>query len=290
MILWLIDPIEKLPLVRDSSLFLAYLHNKMGYKNFFTHELRLNKNKVECDAFQMAISLDENVFESISVKNKTPARTFDITRFKTLFFRLEPPVDEKYGLQAQLAMFHPNVLNSPIALQVYSEKFLPLYFKKGIPTYTHLEAAPSDGVLKPLYSFGGKGVEKVQKNQALKKEALFQPFLPEIMNGERRYFTVGTEVFGEVLKIPHKDDFRCSTVFGASKIRRKIDPKFYKICKDLAKKLTKIGIQLSVIDFIGKDIVEINITCPGFWNYWYTQANDKERLSLQKAFKKINPK
>src|SRR5690606_5468989 len=125
----------------------------------------------------------------------------DLSSFDVVMNRKEPPVNEEYLLQCQLLMFHPTVLNSPLALQAYNEKLLPLYFHVGIPTSVGLEVAPRDGIIKPLNLFGGKGVEKIAKDTPM-KGGMFQNFLPDITQGEVRYLTVGEEVFGEVLKIP----------------------------------------------------------------------------------------
>lgn len=281
MILWVIDRIEKLHTEKDSTFFLAHLYQKQGIECRFTYEVRLNKNVAECDSFELDIVMDEKTFVQNKVTRKGDAKTTRLLDYKTVFNRLEPPVDERYMLQAKLMMLHPRVINSPVAVQAYSEKLIPIYFGEGIESSTHLEVASHEGVIKPLDGFGGTGVAKIKKGEKIPQGSILQPYNEDIEKGEKRYFVVGNEVFGELLKSKPANDFRTNSVYGSTLTYVTPDEGLLERTREVAKKLNAIGVQLAVVDFIGTQIVEINITCPSLWNRIYAGMDDGMRMRLE---------
>ena len=286
MLLWLVDSLDKLHLERDSTFFLAHLYEQLGFDCYFTFEINLIGNQATCETSKIDFAPDETTYLQNKVEMGKSFGTKKLLDFAVVFNRLEPPVDVHYLLQAKLLMLHPRVLNSPVAVQAYSEKLLPLYFNEGIEsTLVNGAAAPMDGVVKPLDGFGGQGVQLVKKGDVVAPYSLVQPFNPAIAQGEHRYFVLGAQVFGELLKSKPANDFRTNSVYGGKLSYEPPNPALLARVQKLAPQLNAIGIHIAVVDFIGPDIVEINITCPSLWNRIYPGMKEEERERMREAMR-----
>jgi glutathione synthase len=287
MLLWLIDPLSNLKLEKDSTIFLAFLAHKAGAKNLFTNEIYLENSALKCRAFELTISVNENEFPGNTVKTSSESKVISLDTVDVVMNRLEPPIDDNYLLQCKLLTLHPKVVNSPVALQAYSEKLLPLQFDKGIPSSIGLKAAPAAGIIKPMNVFGGTGVMKVAQGDQIECGNMFQPFREVIAKGEKRYFILGDKVFGEILKVPAANDFRSNSMHGSTLSYVQPDKKLLQRTQHLVPKLNAIGIRIAVVDYVGDEIIEINFTCPSLWNLLYKHLNENERKLFAETLKTI---
>jgi glutathione synthase len=284
-ILWVIDPIEKLKPHKDSTVFFISQSHLLGFENYVTSSLHLVESRATCTVQKVdSIHLDSTSYPATAFNwTLGPLDSDYISAFDVVLQRREPPVDDSYTLDCKILMNHPRVLNSPVTLQAFTEKLLPVYLGLSIPTYLGAQTAPLDGVAKPLHMFGGDAVRKVKSGELLTNE-LFQPFVPEIAKGESRYLLLGDQLFGEILKTPAANEFRSNSAFGAQISLLPSQPVRESLARAIVPKLNAIGIFIAAIDFIGERIVEINITCPTLFSFYFAHTNETERTRMKRAF------
>jgi glutathione synthase len=287
-LLWVLDSVEKLKPQKDSTVFFISQSHLQGFDNYVTSSLSMADSRGICVAQKVnSIALDSSSYPAANFSwSLAPAAPEALSAFDAVFQRREPPVDDSYALECKILMTHPRVLNSPVTLQAFTEKLLPVYLGLSIPTYLGAQTAPLDGVAKPLHMFGGDAVRKVQRGAGLSNE-LFQPFVPEIANGESRYLLLGDQLFGEILKTPAANEFRSNSAFGAQITLVPVHAERERIARSIVPKLNVIGVHIAAIDFIGERIVEINITCPTLYSFFYAHAASTERACMTAAFTKL---
>lgn len=278
------DPVEKLKHQKDSTVFFISQSQHLGFKNFVTSSLTLVDSRSVCAAQRVSeVQLEASTYPASSFEWRLePLLEQPLTYFDVIFQRREPPVDESYTQECKILMTHPRVLNSAVTLQAFAEKMLPIYLGHSIPTSLGLKKAPTDGVAKPMNLFGGASVRKVKAGEALDQE-LFQPFVPEIAQGESRYLLLGDQLFGEVLKTPASNEFRSNSAFGAKISLSAENPARRAIAQSLVERLNAIGVHMAALDFIGDRLVEINITCPTLFSFYFANASESERKRMQQS-------
>ena len=129
-------------------------------------------------------------------------------------------------------------------------------------------------ILKPLDSFGGKGVfflREGDKNLNVILESLTlngkrfvmgQKYLPQVKDGDKRILILNGKPIGAFKRIPPEDDHRANFHVGGSFEKADITGKDREICSILSKKLVADGLYFTGIDIIGDKVTEINVTSP----------------------------
>jgi glutathione synthase len=291
--LFLIDPIEKLTVKKDSSLFWAITLQKMGHEVylFFRKDLYVTNldHTPEFEVTEFEGKLEASLYvDHISLLGKTKVTLHpkDI-----LHMRIDPPFNDQYLHTLWLLHYWENrgqkITNSPKGIFLNQEKLTA--YQKGrmaIPSYvgqmgksamTFLEEIKSQGykefILKPLNSFSGIGVFKFslldnfsefpQFKKNMDEIFVLQPFLSSIYQGEiRTIYWKGSEI-GTILKKPKPGSFLANVAQGGNFELCKLDPVAKKSCDEVALELAKDGVDLIAYDVLDGKISEINITCPG---------------------------
>ncbi len=261
--LWVLaDPLEKLKLGRDSTLF--WLSLMKNQKIFWIESLGTEGVKFS----EFAIFYSQYNFESEPEIILGPPQECSWAQMAgKLLFRLDPPVDARYRIAASLlAIAAPpglQVINNPLTAVALSEKLLPLLGKDEIPFRLQGSAQKGD-VLKSVWGFGGADVRRVsEETHVIAEGELSQEFDPEISQGERRLYYVNSSLHGVLEKTPSPNEFRSNYQWGAKLLLKKATAFEIRKTRFYQKWLRARGIQLATVDFIGKRIVEVNITCPG---------------------------
>jgi len=156
-------------------------------------------------------------------------------------------------------------------------------------------------IIKPLYSNGGEGIEKLDSNlmrsktlinSLLKKYQMpivVQKFIKDISSGDRRIILIDGEYAGSVARIPAKNSIKAN--FHAGGVAKKTGLVFRdkQICKTLSPYLKKNGLFFVGIDVIGNYLTEINITSPtGIQEINRLNKTNLEKLFWDKVEKKLN--
>ena len=130
-------------------------------------------------------------------------------------------------------------------------------------------------ICKPLYQFGGHGIELYDLEDAslLKKRwpklirqyqapMMLQKFLPEITQGDKRVILLNGEVLTMLNRIPKPGMVKANVASGGTAVKTTLNDGDLKIIKTIRPFLQDNMIMLAGIDIIGSYLTEINITSP----------------------------
>jgi glutathione synthase len=137
-------------------------------------------------------------------------------------------------------------------------------------------------VVKPLRSFGGRGVIKVSSkdpenlNSLLnfylrsdepyprREPIMVQEYLDAVRTeGEVRIMMLNGQYLGSYRRVPHEQEFRANIYAGGSALAHQMSPAEEHICSLISDRLVKDGLYFVGIDVIGGKLVEINCVSPG---------------------------
>jgi len=294
-ILFLIDPLEKLNIKKDSSIFWAISLKKLGHevflifvKDFYVQNTTTNLSFKVYD-FEGRITSDLYIDHLTVVETKR----VDVGPGDTILMRLDPPFNEAYLHALWLLEFCAGkgitISNSAKGILQHQEKLaaykLPL--QETIPSFVGLlgddslnylnklmEEGYKEFIIKPLNSFSGIGVFKFSssenfteylhsKRAIIKDYFVLQPFMEKIYEGEIRSIYWRGQEIGSILKKPKEGTFLANIAQGGkfSKIHLPIATDI--ACTKIAKELLKDGIDLIAYDILDGKISEVNVTCPG---------------------------
>lgn len=305
--LFIIDPISALNLRMDTSLRLAWhlqTTTKHSVMACTPRDLQwiIGAKTATALAAPLLFSLTP---ESASLGM---AREMPLSDFAIIYMRKDPPCDLNYlstTWMLQSAGRTTKLVNEPRALQSLNEKMATFLFPdESIPACVSASPAalcsfaaqyPGELIAKPLDLFGGRGIERLSKDQLDQPESclqtmeritesgqtvrILQPFRSAVAQGEiRAFYGFGQEI-AWCLKIPKEGGFLANTAAGArlepyqpsSALKRKIDR--------VAAELLALGAYFVGFDIIAEEISEINLTSPRL-----LYANTKQR---DEAFAKL---
>ncbi|MFT6069904.1 MAG: glutathione synthase [Bacteriovoracaceae bacterium] len=292
-----IDPLEKLTIKKDSTLFFAHTLKEQGHEVFMLFEKDfhfINRGKAELNCYPFESSMVENSFYVKEFKLGEALR-LDINQNDILHMRLDPPFDTRYlrylwMLKAMRTAVGVKVLNNPDGILLYNEKLAALEKPSSLETFVGSGAIDfvkfierlksqniTSAILKPLDLYQGIGVEKIElktdindlKEHFLKRASEFkgpviiQPFDEKVIEGEiRSIFFKGVEI-GSIVKVPPKGSFLANIAQGATYSVAELNPVQKKNCAVLCEELSRVGADWLAFDILGDNISEVNVTCPG---------------------------
>jgi glutathione synthase/RimK-type ligase-like ATP-grasp enzyme len=141
-----------------------------------------------------------------------------------------------------------------------------------VTTASDLDAAlaglPEEVVVKPLVGCGGKGVLRlprsvaaVQAALAPGQEYLLQPFLPEILAGEKSLYFFAKQYRYAAIKRPKPGEFRGNEEYADSE-RYEPTPEEIAIASDAIRRFGSPSL-IERVDMCGRHVIEMTIECPG---------------------------
>ncbi len=286
--LFVIDPLPSLNPVLDSSLRMMQALAKRGHLVYVCEQksLRWSNRDATAAASTQAVTFGAGA----SDWQAGPAGVSLLSDFNAIHMRKDPPYDMDYIATTWLleTAGQARIYNSPEALRRFNEKLAILLFPKetrpalasadpdALWTFAQKEAR-GDAILKPLTLFGGRGVIRLQLQDAspevimktLQEETaggtalrLIQPFDTAIFAGEVRAFTAFGKAVGWCLKKPADGQFLANTRAGAVITAYQPTPVEVARVESVAKTLLKDGVTFIGFDLIGGYVSEINITSP----------------------------
>jgi len=136
-------------------------------------------------------------------------------------------------------------------------------------------------VMKPLRSFGGRGVIKVSakdpenlnslinyylgtNDYARREPIMVQEYLEAVRTeGDVRIMLLNGKFIGSMRRMPHGADFRANICAGGTALSHQMNPSEEKICALIGDRLIRDGLYFVGVDVIGGKLVEINCVSPG---------------------------
>jgi len=295
------DNIEHIDINFDSSFLIGMEAQKRGYEIFYynPHNLFYNEGLVQAYGFQIElIENSENHFKYL-----TKEMLFNLSDFKLIFIRQDPPFDMNYITSTYLLEYLPPtsiVINNPTSIRNFSEKISSFQFKEFMPPTIVSQNREilldflfkhKDIITKPLYGNGGEGIfrSKIEDNELmgvksddkiLDEPLMAQKYIPEISEGDRRIILIDGEYVGSVARMPMKNSIKAN--FHAGGIAKKIGliRRDKEICSSLSQVLKENHLFFVGIDIIGDYLTEINVTSPT----GIKQINALNNVNLEKIF------
>ena len=280
--LFIIDPIESLNKIKDSSLLLMKECLRRNIEVHFSeiNQFSIDEGKVNIHS-QKILSLEKGIKYQDTELNLS-------SFFKKIFIRKDPPFDDDY-LNLTYLLDHAvqegtDVINNPSSIRNHNEKLSILNFQEIIPP-TIVTSTASDVVnflkihkkivLKPVNGMAGNGIFVIDEldkniNSILEtstvndtKVMMAQKYIPDITEGDKRIIIIKGEPLPFCLaRIPDGKDFRANLAKGGTGIAKKLTADDIKIVNVIKKYLVKSKLDFVGIDVIGKYLTEINVTSP----------------------------
>ena len=276
------DHIETLSISGDTTFALCLEAQKRGHKIFhYTPDKLTYKNGKTLSLVEpLQVMDDEDNHFTLGKPFETDFLDIDF-----VLMRQEPPFNMNYITYTHLLEHLPKntrIINNPISVRNAPEKLLVTFFEDLMPetlisldvdAILNFQKIHKDIVLKPLYGKGGEGIIRLQNSEDIfikierfikdqEEPIMVQPFLPEVENGDKRIILLNGEPVGCLNRIPAKGEFRSNLGVGGIPKLSELTQSDMKICKTIKPVLQEMNLVFVGIDVIGKDLTEINVTCP----------------------------
>jgi glutathione synthase len=235
------------------------------------------------------ISYDDSFFSESTEKK-------EIVDFDVIILRIPRPVSDSF--LDFLHVSHPNCIfiNDPIGIKESSNKLFLLQIPDLCPPIKHCQSVEDiydfssrfPIVLKPLRSYGGKGIVKVHgkrvnngnqsmsldhfleenQDELTKNGYLAMKYLHNVSLGDKRIIVANGTILASSLRMPAENSWICNVAQGGSSQKTTISKEEYQIIEILNPILIKRGIVLYGLDTLvndeGKRVVsEINTLSVG---------------------------
>jgi glutathione synthase len=311
--LFIIDPIQHLDPSRDSSVALMQAAQRVGDRVWICGIADLAAVAAPAASSSGTLHTVVAMARPVALEPMQPqpdgwdvptpwfhagtAEPAELERFRCVWMRKDPPVDEAYLYATHLLDLAVargvRVLNRPAALRSWNEKLAALRFSalmaptlvsSRVTLLARFAAEQGEVVIKPLGGRAGQGVvfaaagtpglaallELVTAREQL--PVMAQAFLPGVEQGDKRILLVDGEPLGAVNRVPRGGEFRSNLALGGSPQATELTPAEQQICAELAPALRQEGLFFVGIDVIDGHLSEINVTSP-------TGVREVERLS-----------
>ena len=280
------DPLEMINVAGDSSFALMLAAQARGHSVFHYDVKSLAYDCGRLTAWAAPVVVQRETGNHYSAEE---SRQIDLVRdVDVVLMRQDPPFDLSYITATHLLERLEGqtlVVNDPASVRNAPEKVFVLDFAHFMPPTMiarRIEDVrafharyPGDLVMKPLHGNGGKAVIRIPADgsnlgalielfdNAWIEPHMFQPFLPEISEGDKRIVLVDGEIAGAINRRPGAGEFRSNLAAGGYAEPTTLNAREEEICAAMGPELKKRGLVFVGIDVIGgKWLTEINVTSP----------------------------
>jgi glutathione synthase len=261
-----------------NSLILIAEANSRGHSvfHYLPESLSIDNAAVYAEAASVSVDLSQKEYYRLGDYSKV-----DLTKFDVVFMRQHPPFDINYitatfilDKLTEQGVFVTNnpfwIRNTPEKLSIYDfkEYMPPTLVSQNLKFIKEFLEQHKDIIIKPLHDYFGNGIVRTSSMDEVKKQMehykqplMFQSFLQEIKDGNKRIVLFDGEIIGGRRTIPKSGEFNTHQNGRDSSY----NPNEYEIalCRTVGKVLKNRGIDFAGLDIIGKFLVEINVTCVG---------------------------
>jgi glutathione synthase len=280
------DPLESINIAGDSSFALIEAAQKRGHACFHYDVKTLAYDSGRLTAWAAPVTVRRVTGDHFAMDDH---RRIDLVDdVDVVLMRQDPPFDLSYITATHLLERLEGstlVVNDPASVRNAPEKVFVLDFAHFMPPTLiarRIEDVrdfharhPGDLVMKPLHGNGGKAVVRIPADgsnlgalielfdNAWVEPHMFQPFLPEISEGDKRIVLVDGVIAGAINRRPGEGEFRSNLAAGGYAEPTTLNAREEEICAALGPALKERGLVFVGIDVIGgKWLTEINVTSP----------------------------
>ena len=297
-IAFLRDPMKDIDPNTETTLLLMYECYRRGHQVFFLEFFDLyirdsrvmgRMHEIVADPGLDLLAYWRRAIECVEIEKLVFE---DVGGLDVLFLRSPPPL--QYDVMQLLSSVEEQVfiVNSLRGQLLGSSKLYTLNFQDVIAK-SHVSRDPvrlrkviddfgGAMVMKPLRSFGGRGVIKVSSkdpenlNSLLnfylrsdrpyprREPIMVQEYLEAVhTEGDVRIMMLNGKYLGSYRRVPQDNEFRANICAGGSAVAHQMSPAEEHICALIGDRLVKDGLYFVGIDVIGGKLVEINCVSPG---------------------------
>lgn len=280
------DPLETINIAGDSSFALMEAAQARGHTVYHYDVKTLAYDCGRLTAWAAPVKVQRVSGDHFSFDGH---RKIDLVAdVDVVLMRQDPPFDLSYITATHLLERLEGqtlVVNDPASVRNAPEKVFVLDFAHFMPPTLiarRIEDVrefharyPGDLVMKPLHGNGGKAVVRIPADgsnlgallelfdNAWVEPHMFQPFLPEISEGDKRIVLIDGEIAGAINRRPGEGEFRSNLAAGGYAEPTTLNAREEEICAALGPALKERGLIFVGIDVIGgKWLTEINVTSP----------------------------
>ncbi len=281
--LFLMDPLETIKMEKDTSFVLMLGAHKKKHQIFFLPEGSIHSvnNRFQFSVTSVKPQLNKKAPFLIGEHRVLNDRDVD-----AIFIRTDPPFAEEYLLHTWLLDRLPShifLINRPSGIRTVNEKIWGSQFQNFIPKtcisrskeiLLNFISNQKDVIAKPVNSFGGQSVFRVRQGdtntnviletltQSYNKTIILQEYLADSNKGDKRILLLNGEPLGALLRVHGKDDHRNNLFAGGKAKKTNITKKELLIIAHLKPLLRELGLFFVGLDFIGDQLIEVNVTSP----------------------------
>lgn len=297
-IAFLMDPLEAIDPLHETTSHLMYACNQRGHTLFFLepHDLYIRKNTIAARMRDVTVAANQSMkryWTTVIRCLRQDARIYEsVAELDALFLRKNPPV-----VRQSLEFLEPVseqvfIINSTRGQLLASRMLYTLHFSDLIPE-THISRDPTrlrrviddfggTVVVKPLEHYGGEGVIKVSAHDPDNLNSLIhyyvkasesypnreaivvQEYLDEVKDqGVVRVLLLNGEILGAMKSQPKQDDFRTNAHWLSEARAHTMTLEERRTCRAMQARLIADGLFFVGIDLIGGKLVGIDCINPG---------------------------
>ena len=280
------DPLETINIVGDSSFALMLAAQARGHSVYHYDVSSLAYDCGRLTAWAAPVKVQRDPGNHFAADER---RQIDlVVDVDVVLMRQDPPFDLSYITATHLLerlAGETLVVNDPASVRDAPEKVFVLDFARFMPPTLiarRIEDVrafharyPGDLVMKPLHGNGGKAVVRIPADgsnlgalielfdSAWVEPHMFQPFLPEISEGDKRIVLIDGAIAGAINRRPGAGEFRSNLAAGGYAEPTTLNAREEEICAAMGPELKRRGLVFVGIDVIGgKWLTEINVTSP----------------------------
>ena len=280
------DPLQSININGDSSFALMLAAQARGHSLFHYDVKSLAYDCGRLTTWAAPVTVQRELGNHYAADEY---RQIDLVKdVDVVLMRQDPPFDLSYITATHLLERLEGqtlVVNDPASVRNAPEKVFVLDFAHFMPPTLiarRIEDVrafharyPGDLVMKPLHGNGGKAVIRIPADgsnlgalielfdNAWVEPHMFQPFLEEISEGDKRIVLVDGEIAGAINRRPGEGEFRSNLAQGGYAEATTLTAREEEICAAMGPELRKRGLVFVGIDVIGgKWLTEINVTSP----------------------------
>lgn len=279
------DPIDSINIKKDTSFGMLLQAQARGYDIFYMElaDLYFDQGKPMAQMRSLSVQPDPSDWFTLGEVETTFLGDLDV-----LLMRKDPPVDNEFIYATHMFDLAEKagtlIVNKAQSLRDFNEKLFTSWFPDLIPPtlvtsnsslIRQFQQTHGDIICKPLDGMGGTSIFRVKPDgnnlgvimetltEYGKRYAMFQKYMPEIKDGDKRILIIDGEVVPYCLaRLPQKGETRGNIAAGGKGRPQPISESDRAIAEQIAPTLVEHGLIFVGLDVIGDKVTEINVTSP----------------------------
>lgn len=279
------DPIQSINIKKDTSFAMLMAAQERAYDIYYMEmaDLYLDNGKPMAQMRTLKVQNDAGSWFEF-----TGTVTQSLAELDVILMRKDPPFDGEFLYATHMFELAEQagtlLVNKSQSLRDFNEKLFTSWFPDLIPDTLVTRKASlirefhqkhQDIICKPLDGMGGTSIFRVKEDgnnlgviietltELGQRYAMFQRFLPEIKDGDKRILIVDGQVVPYCLaRLPTKGENRGNLAAGGTGRPQPLSASDKKIAETIAPLLVEKGLIFVGLDVIGDRITEINVTSP----------------------------